>query len=280
LSIEFPEAYILSKQMSKVLEGKEIIGYDLHDCEKLQKIGFINKDSSDFNRLCGCKIESIVARGTVVLVKLDNEMNLLLAPEYGGKILYHTREKTIPSKFHLRLCFKDNTILTVTLTGMGVIQALKNEELGRSYVYERDFSTTISTLDTEEFTYENFSKALADKNVNVKSALVGKDATIVGLSNSAFQDILYHARIHPKRKASDLNYAEKHALYDAIKLVVQERIKLGGKDQFTDLHGKQGTYIPAMGPNMKDKACPACGAQVEKMSLGGGQAYFCPSCQR
>lgn len=280
MSIELPEAYILSKQMSKELEGKEIIGSNLHDYERLQKIGFINKDTSEFNRLCGCKIESVVARGNVILVKLDNKMNLLLAPEYGGKILYHTKEKTIPSKFHLRLCFKDNTILTVTLTGMGVIHALKNEELERSYVYKRDFSTTISTLDTEEFTYENFSKALADKNVNVKSALVGKDAIIVGLSNSAFQDILYHARIHPKRKASDLNYAAKHALYDAIKLVVQERIKLGGKDQFTDLYGKQGTYIPAMGPNMKDKACPACGAQVEKMSLGGGQTYFCPSCQR
>ena len=78
--------------------------------------------------------------------------------------------------------------------------------------------------------------------MNIKAVLVGKDAVIVGLSNSAFQDILYRAGIHPKRKASDLSENEKHQLFDAIKLLIQERINSGGKTQFTDLYGKQGRY--------------------------------------
>jgi formamidopyrimidine-DNA glycosylase len=279
LSIELPEADILSRQMNTELQGKVIADCSLQGCSKLQKIGFVNRDASEFNRLSGGRINSVLSRGNVILVDLDNDMNLLLAPEYGGKIHYYSKEIDTPSNFHLKIRFTDNTLIAVTLTGMGVIQALKEAELERSYVYKRDFLTAKSPLDDEESTYAYFSETLADKGVNIKAVLVGKDAVVVGLSNSAFQDILYRAKIHPKRKASDLDNTEKHALYDAIKLLIQKRIELGGKDQFTDLYGKQGKYVPAMGPNMKEQACKACGSQVEKLSLGGGQVYFCPKCQ-
>lgn len=132
----------------------------------------------------------------------------------------------------------------------------------------------------KEFTFEQFAKELADKAVNIKAALVGKDAVVVGLSNSAFQDVIYRAKIHPKRKASSLTENEKHALYDTIKLVIQRRIQSGGKNQFVDLYGKQGSYTSAMGPNMKDSVCPACSAKAQKLSLGGGQIYYCPKCQK
>ena len=279
VSVELPEAYILSEQMSKELVDKEVVGCELQNILNFQNLGFINIYSSDFNRLRGGKIASVVSRGNVIRVKLDNANNLLLAPEYGGVILYHPNRNSAPSKFHLKVSFKDDSALTVTLTGMGIIKALTDEELKDSYVYKRDFSATASPTDAD-FTFERFTKDLAGRNVNIKTVLVGKDAIVVGLGNSAFQDIIYRAKIHPKRKALDLNEKEKRALYGAVKLVVEQRIKLGGKNQFIDFYGKQGTYTPAMGPNMKSRACMACGTMVEKLSLGGGQVYCCPSCQK
>jgi formamidopyrimidine-DNA glycosylase len=280
MSIELPEAQILAEQMSKELLQKQIKSFHMQDYQKLQRTGFINKDIKAFDQLVNRKVESIVSRGNVIRVKLDLGLNLILAPEYGGKILYHTSGSTVPNKFHLKLDFSDDTSLTVALTGMGVIQILKDDELERSYVYRRDFSEVISPVDKREFTHERFSKQLTEKKVNIKSSLVGKDAVIVGLSNSAFQDILFRAKVHPKRKASELSEDERHALYDAIKTMINERIRLGGKDQFVDLYGKQGRYTPAMGPNMNGKTCIVCGASIEKLGLGGGQVCFCPKCQK
>jgi formamidopyrimidine-DNA glycosylase len=280
MSIELPEAHILAEQMRKELLRKQVKAFHLKDYQKLQRIGSINKDIGVFERLIKRRIESITSRGNVIHVKFDLGVNLILGPEYGGRILYHTSESTIPEKFHLKLDFKDNTYLTVTLTGMGVIQALKDDELKQSYVYRRDFSEVASPLDETQFTFRHFSEQLAQKNVNIKPVLVGKDAVIVGLSNNAFQDILYRAKIHPKRKASDLGEDEKHALYDAIRFIIQERIRLGGKDQFLDLYGRQGRYTPAMGPNMNGKTCKMCKTPIGKLSLGGGQVYFCPKCQK
>ncbi len=279
MSIELPEAQILAKQMYKELRGKSVKSYRLRDCEKLQRIGFVNKDVKAFNQLLNGKIESVTSRGNVIWLKLDNGSNLLLSPEYGGRITYHATQTTLPDKIHLRIDFYDGTVLAIRLTGMGVIHALKDHELERSYVYRRDFlSKAPSPIDEGDFTFERFSELLAGRKKIMKSLLVGKDAVIVGLGNTAYQDIIYKARIHPKRKASELSTQEKRGLYDAIKIVAQERIKLGGKDKFIDLYGKQGNYCPAMGPHIR--ICPTCGASVEKLSLGGGQTYFCPNCQK
>jgi formamidopyrimidine-DNA glycosylase len=70
------------------------------------------------------------------------------------------------------------------------------------------------------------------------------------------------------------------ALYKAIKNLIDERLRLGGKDEIVDLFGKSGGYAPKMGPNMRDQVCPRCGVKVEKMAHGGGQVYFCPGCQK
>mgnify|MGYP001103854839 CR=1 FL=1 len=279
MSIELPEAKILAEQMNKELRGKRIQSYHLEDYEKLQRIGMLNKDIKEFDQLVDGKIEFVKSRGNVIWVRLNNGISLILGPEYGGEIFYHTSGQTVPSKFHLKVDFTDGSVLTVRLTSMGVIQAMKDKDLERSYVYRRDFNFEIPSPIDEGFTFERFSKLLADNNRTLKSVLVGKDAVVVGLSNSAFQDIIYRARLHPKRKAAELNNDERRALYDAIRLMLQERIRLKGKDQFYDLYGNQGGYMPAMGPNMKQQACPICGTLIEKLSLGGGHTYFCPKCQ-
>lgn len=279
MSIELPEAKILAEQMNKELRGKHIKAYHLQDSERLQRIGFMNKNIESFDQLVNGEVESVISRGNAIRVKLNNGVNLILSPEYGGQILYHTSETAISEKFHLKLDFCDNTALTVRLTSMGGIYALKNNDLMNSYIFKRDFNPEVLTPTDEEFTYERFSKLLADNSRALKSVLVGKDAVVVGLSNSAFQDIIYRAKLHPKRKASELNMNERQALYDAVKLVLQERIRLKGKNQFLDLHGNPGRYTPAMGPNMKQHNCPVCGTPIKKLSVEGGHVFFCPKCQ-
>jgi formamidopyrimidine-DNA glycosylase len=110
--------------------------------------------------------------------------------------------------------------------------------------------------------------------------LVGKDAFLVGLSNSAFQDVIFRAGLHPKRRASDLSPAEARVLYDAVRFVVEERLRLGGKTQFRDLYGRAGGYEPAMGPAFRNRDCPRCGTPVQKLAHGGGEVFICPACQR
>jgi formamidopyrimidine-DNA glycosylase len=277
MSIELPEAKILAKQLNNSIRGHEIESYDLMDVERMMKIGFLNKNILDFKALIGEKVESVISRGNTIRIKLSSCMNLLIAPEYGGILRYLSEGGKIP-KYHLKLVFTDGSILTTRITSMGLIYALKDENLSNSYMYKRDFLGGVSP-DEEDFSFEWFKETIGNENRQLKSLLVGKDAYIIGVSNATFQDVIYRAGIHPKRKASELSNEEIKKLYNAIKYVISKRLEVNGKTEFTDIYGEQGGYIPAMGPHMKDNKCPNCATKIERLSHGGGHVYICTNCQ-
>jgi formamidopyrimidine-DNA glycosylase len=279
LSIELTEASILAEQMKTELIGKLVESWSINELEKLQKSKMVRRKLSNFDKLKGRTIRSVVSRGNGICIRLDNRMNLFLAPEYGGTFRYHVDDTDLPKKIHLKITFSDRTLFTVRLCGWGNIDAAADEELEENYVYRRDFSDVVSP-DDEQFNLEWFSKEIAQISKNIKNVLVGKDAILVGIQNSSFQDIIYQAGVHPKKKASELSDGQIRNLYDAIVRLIKERRRLGGKDQFTDLYGNRGGYTPAMGPNMKDKKCPICSTAIEKLAHGGGHVYLCPSCQQ
>ncbi|MFX0054624.1 MAG: DNA-formamidopyrimidine glycosylase family protein [Promethearchaeota archaeon] len=277
MSIELPEASILARQMNEELVGKKIDSWKLDELEKLQKSKMVGS-LKNFDKILGRTVQSVVSRGNGIRILLDDEMNLFLAPEYGGTFGFHENDTSLPEKIHLTLTFSDKTRFSLRLKGWGSIDAASNEELENNYVYRRDFSDVVSP-DEKRFTSKWFEDQLSQISKNIKMALVGKEAVLVGIQNSTFQDIIYQAGVHPKKKASDLSSSQIKALYDAIVTTIKERVRLGGKDQFTDLYGKQGQYTPLMGPNMKGQSCPKCGSPIEKLAHGGGHVYTCPKCQ-
>lgn len=280
VSIELPEAQIIAEQMIRTMLDKKVKSVELSNYQKLQKIGFINKNIKDFDKLIECKIKSVDYRGNVIHIQFNKKMNLVLCGDYGAQYRYIRKGEEIPKKIHFKMEFTDGTFFTIKQSGMGLIHAAEDAEVPNLYVYKRDFSDTPSPIGEHNFTPEKFSKLLTEKKQNIKAALVGKTAVVVGLSNSAFQEIIYKAGIHPKRNTGTLTDVEKDNLYDSMKEILNERICSGGKDQFEDLFGKPGRHVPVMGPNMKDKNCLQCGAAIEKIPHGGGQVYLCPRCQR
>jgi formamidopyrimidine-DNA glycosylase len=279
LSIELTEASILAEQMKTELVGKFVESWSINELEKLQKSKMVRRKLSNFDKLKGRTIRSVVSRGNGIRIRLDKKMNLFLAPEYGGTFRFHADDTDLPKKIHLKVTFSDGSLFTMRLRGWGNIDAAEDDELEENYVYRRDFSDVVSP-DEEQFNLEWFSKQIAQISKNIKHVLVGKDAILVGLQNSSFQDVIYQAGVHPKKKASELSDVQIRNLYDAIVRLMKERKRLGGKDQFTDLYGNRGGYTPAMGPNMKDKKCPICSTAIEKLAHGGGHVYLCPSCQQ
>jgi formamidopyrimidine-DNA glycosylase len=279
MSIEMPEATILAQQMAAELTGRSIAGFELRGCDSLQRMGFVNKDTGAFERLVGETVVEVASRGNTVVVKLTGGQNLIVAPEYGGEVFFREDEHDLPARFNLRLDLTDGSVLTVRLTSMGCIYASAEDELAGQYMIQRDFDSGRPEPTDPELALDMFSDLLERAGRQLKPVLVGKDAIVVGLSNSAFQDIIYRAGLHPKRRSSGLTVTERRALYEAMRLVTSERLRLGGKAGFRDLYGRPGGYEPAMGPVMKGRSCPACGSAVQKLALGGGDVFICPQCQ-
>jgi formamidopyrimidine-DNA glycosylase len=198
--------------------------------------------------------------------------------ECGGKIFYHPPEVDPPQKFHLRLSFEDGSAFSVTTQMWGAM-----ELYSRGLELERQYIKNMRTTPVEErFTFEYFTSLIDSLSTGVKRSAKGlltQDQLIPGLGNSIAQDILFRARLSPRRSVDGLDPAQRRALYDAIIQTVREVIDKGGRNDELDLYGKPGGYPRLMDRKAAGKPCPVCGTTILKMAYLGGSCYYCPSCQ-
>ena len=113
---------------------------------------------------------------------------------------------------------------------------------------------------------------------SIKYFMISKSG-ISGIGNSYLQDILFKAKIHPKRMVADIDDGECRDLYDAITGTMKEAIELRGRYDERDLYNNPGGYRRILDSKAKGNPCPECGTPIEKIQYLGGASYFCPVCQ-
>lgn len=275
--IELPEAITIARQISTELKGKQIAssvrGSSPH------KFAFTGKHSDEeFAAIVKDKtMGDARADGSVILADLEPDYVLSLGCG-GERILYHTNEKTLPKKHQLLFNFKDGTYLTVTISGWGEVRLLKKSELPNHPHIKIDAISPLS--DAFTFAYFNglFDALPENKRVSAKYFIISEPG-IWGVGNGCLHDILYRAKIHPKRQMVNLSREERQKLYEATKQTLAEIVEHGGRDNERDLYNQRGGYQRILHSKAVGHPCRECGTPIEKIQYLGGAAYFCPSCQ-
>jgi formamidopyrimidine-DNA glycosylase len=101
----------------------------------------------------------------------------------------------------------------------------------------------------------------------------------LGVGNGYLQDILFRAKIHPKRWVIDIAEGERRVLYEAIRETIKQAVEMGGRDTERNLYDRPGGYRRILDSRNVGQPCPECGTPIEKIQYLGGAAYFCPRCQ-
>lgn len=274
---EIPEYTVLARQMNAALVGKTIregtLGNSPH------KFVWYNRSHEEFAQLtAGKTVGAARVQGRWLSLPLEPGY-ILLFGECGGKILFHPPGSPLPVKYHLLILFEDGSALSATTQMWGAME-LYEAGLEQERQYVKNMRPT--PLDST-FTFDYFS-ALVDELLQGEKrsakSLLTQDQIIPGLGNSIAQDILFRAKVGPRRSLAEFSPGQRRDLYNAIVDVVAEVITGGGRNDETDLFGKPGGYIRVMDSGAAGKPCPDCGATVQKMQYLGGACYFCPKCQQ
>lgn len=274
--IEYPEAVTIARQMNERLCGKLIL--DVAIADDHPKFMFLNDDVSAYQaRLPGRRIVNVQAKGKWLFANLDSGDFLLLG-EMFGRILLVAPGSALPKKVHAKVTFESGAALVITIQAWGGFQVLTPDELG-NHLYTGKQGISILS---EEFTPERFSEILDGSEEwsrkPIKSFLV-HEGNVAGIGNGMLQDILFRARLSPKRKVPDISPEERMRLHGAIVETMTMAIAAGGRDTEKDLFGNPGGYIPMLDRRAKDTPCPSCETPIEKISYLGGSCYLCRSCQ-
>jgi formamidopyrimidine-DNA glycosylase len=133
-----------------------------------------------------------------------------------------------------------------------------------------------------DITLKQFKNMLKLKKTKIKPLLM--DQTFIsGIGNLYAAEILFRAKIDPRRPAQSLSDEEKEILFTKIKKVLQKAIDYGGStvDDYVRLSGKPGGYATHHKVyGRKGKPCTVCKTAIKRINLGGRGTYFCSKCQK
>lgn len=273
--IEIPEANVLTNQLRETVLDKKISETKVP--ESPGKFSFYNGDPQSYNKmLSGESITGAKALGG--LVELSAGKKMLLFGD-GVVLSYHSEGSEIPKKYQLVVNFDDGSALSGIVKLYGGMWCFADNDFDNPYYkVAKEKPSPLS----EDFDERYFSKLISADNAQKLSlkAFLATKQRIPGLGNGVLQDILWKAKLHPRRKVKSLAEEEKERLFSSIKKALKVMTEQGGRDTEKDLFGSAGGYKTVMSNTNYGKSCPVCGGNIVKENYLGGKIYFCDNCQK
>ena len=272
--IELPEAVNISDQLTTTVLGKRIASViAVHTPHKLA--WYYGEPSTYGNLLTSRLVGKASPLGSMVEIKVENA-NILFGE--GAAIRFHGENQPHPARHQLLVEFDDHSALSLSVQMYGGVGVFPEGELDNMYYrVAKEKPSPLTPAFDKPYFYEIISMSEVQK-LSLK-ALLATEQRIPGLGNGILQDILFNAKMHPKKKVSSLSVEDKEVLFDSIKTTISVMASSGGRDTELDLFGNPGGYKTILCKNTVNKPCPVCGSTIKKEAYMGGSIYYCEKCQ-
>jgi formamidopyrimidine-DNA glycosylase len=273
--IELPEAFAIAGQITGTLRGKRIsavtAGHTPH------KLAWYYGEPKRYARiLAGQPVGKAAAHGGLVEVRAG-QANILLGE--GVNIRYHGPGEPRPAKHQLLIEFGDGSGLSASVQMYGGMGCFLEGELDNKYYRVAKEKTSPLSAKFDRAYFERLVAKPELRKLSLK-ALLATEQRIPGLGNGVLQDILFRARMHPKRRFGALSDEDRDILFEALKTTLADMAARGGRDTEADLFGRPGGYATRLSKKTAGRPCPDCGTTIQKESYLGGSVYFCAACQK
>lgn len=276
---ELPEVETISRQLSKLVAGKRIKEVKI----KLSKI--VKAPLADFmHALVGAKIKKVGRRAKLLVFELDNGWSFLAHLKMTGQMIYQqtvsSKQLTIESKHtHVIFNFTDGgRMIFNDMRQFGYIKLVETEKLNEFFIKEGIGPEPLES----DFTLADFERLLDKKpRAKIKQFLMDPK-TIAGIGNIYSDEILFFAGVHPLRRNQTLGKEEIKKIYQGVKKILPEAIKLKGTsaNNYLDALGRKGGFLAKLKVYGREgEKCVKCKGEVKRIKIGGRSAHFCPACQ-
>jgi len=270
---ELPEVQTIVNELSKEIKGKKIVRLEVLEPKMVK---------GDVKRLEGLVVEEVRRRAKLIIVDLSDDYHLLFHLKLTGQLLYYREKKKQDDAEPARVVihFADKSFLRFNdRRKFGYIKILTKKEL-EEVLKKEDYGP--EPLE-DEFTYKRFLQILSQRpNAQIKPLLM-EQSFIAGIGNLYSDEILFTAKIHPKKKVSQLCDADKKSLYGAIKKILKEALQHKGSslDTYRRTTGEKGDYEKHRRVYRRlGEPCFSCGSPIQSLKFGSRTSYFCPTCQK
>lgn len=268
---ERPDLDYVVPILDRELAGRSIIGVKVRKPVVLR----LAVQGTPEGLLIGRTIEAVRRRGHFVLFPLRDPAHLEIAvsPMLAGRFALADLGSKSPGDLAVALALDDGRELRYR----------DDVQMGKFYVIERGAwkqapglaTIGVDVLDPKAFTREAFLALAAKRRDQVKVFLLDKTA-LDSLGNAYADEVLWEARIHPKRFVRSLSGEELGRLYQALPAVLaRSSAVIAERKPATD--EKLRDFLAVRG--RAGEPCRRCGCKLRKARVRADDSIFCPRCQ-
>jgi len=220
--------------------------------------------------------------GKFLLLDLDHDLTLLSHLGMSGKWLFRPPGRAPEGRLehvHLKLRFDDGAALWYQdVRRFGILRVVPTARLAR------DASLRLLGPDPLAVPRDGAAMRAAARGArtSIKAWLLDQ-RRIAGIGNIYASEVLFRARIDPRRRAGALDPAEWARVAGEIPAVLEESIARMGTTfaAYRTIWNEPGQYGEEL--LVYDRAgepCRKCGTALRRIVQNGRSTFFCPSCQR
>jgi formamidopyrimidine-DNA glycosylase len=270
---ELPEVETIKEDLRGL-----VVGSTLEWAEVLAPSLVEQPSTEEFvGRLEGVGITGARRRAKHLIVELDSGDSLVFQLKIGGQLLL------VPPVEEPR------TALMLVLRLDGGRRLFLRDETGftRARVLDAgELEERLSSLGPEPledgFETDYLPRAIGSRRAQIKPLLLDQKV-ISGIGNIYVDEILYDARLHPRRKANTFSEEEWQALHRAIRSNLAAGVEHRGTTvrlyrDVLDRPGEHQNYLRVF--EKHGQPCPGCEGEVVREKVSGRPSHFCPACQR
>lgn len=272
---ELPEVETIRKTLKRFVVGRTVEDVSIYWSNIIKYPDDIEHFKAN---IIGETIHDIHRKGKYLLFELDDYM-LISHLRMEGK--YNVFPVGDPYRKHTHVVFKldnDEELRYEDVRKFGTMHLVKKgEELDSS-----PLKKLAPDPFEETFTLEYFHDKLKRTSRMIKAVLL--DQTVVsGLGNIYVDETLFHARVHPEKRANELTKKEVELIHQYATHVLDAAVKQGGTTirSYVSTDGNIGLFQQELYVyGQEDEPCKTCGELIQKMKVSGRGTHICVKCQK
>ncbi len=251
----------------KIVDFKVYYQPILMDEEQMVKKSLVGKEFIDIKRI-----------GKWLLFETDTHY-LLSHLRMEGKYFIKNKKDPIEKHEHVEFLFADGMSMRYHDTRkFGRMKLVEKEKL---YEFEGIQKQGIEPID-ERLTKEYLHEKVRKHHLPIKTLLL--DQTIIsGLGNIYANEVLFDAKISPKKLGSSLTLKECERICSSARKIILKAIEMGGTTirSYTSSLGVTGRFQQCLKVHKRENdSCFICNNPIKMIRIGGRSTYYCPHCQK
>ena len=262
---EWPDLHVLRARLERELAGRRITGVALGDPVVLRSA----RPPEDV--LFGRAFGAVAHRGRFLVFDLGG-VTMVVNPMLSGLFELRPSDAKPTRDTRLRLALDDRRELRYRDdTRMGKVYLLEDQTPEAAVPGFAEVGTPAPDISAEEF------EAKARRRGGEVRNLLQDHRVASGIGNAYADEILWEARLHPKRTVRSLGPDELASLHAALRHVLLRAVEEVEAGTPPELGTKVRSHMRVRG--RAGGPCPRCGTPIRRTRKGDDETDYCPSCQ-